>query len=137
MRPVTIAAAAVLLSAAVPASAQPTTRGPLEVTEAQSGRTINLRRGQALTVSVEACVGCPYDWRVNQLAPVLAQDPNTEVDHERRGAPDFVVGGSKTVQFHFTARRAGSGNLVLRYGSFVRRGDARGQRFARFRINVR
>jgi predicted secreted protein len=127
----TIIAAAFLAVIGTPALAQP---APVQVDEGASGRMVRLQRGQELVVSVSQCVGCAYRWTVAPLPRTLTALPTTEVDTNDRSGPEPVVGGGKTVMYHFRAARAGSGALSLTYRPF--RGRERG-RTIRYNVVVR
>lgn len=109
MKPLLIAAALFALPATAAA------QNPNEVTadQASNGRTITVRRGQYLTVSVQSCVGCPYGWRLTRLPANLSLADIQDVDRTDRSGPVPVVGGSKTVIFTFYVEATGRGQLQL------------------------
>ena len=122
MKAFVAAISALGIAASTPAFAQSNARAalaPVQVNETANGRTITLRRGQELVVSVEACVGCPYAWSVARRPQALTALATQEVDDTPRGGAEPMVGGSKTVKYRFRAARAGRGSLQLAYRPFT------------------
>jgi inhibitor of cysteine peptidase len=93
----------------VPALALASTAAHLS--ERDNGRTVTLRQGSELTVSLRQNVTTGYSWRVISAGePVIVQvgEPTFVPDSELHGA-----GG--TVTFRFRAAEAGTASLKLAY----------------------
>jgi predicted secreted protein len=134
MKALVVVISALGIAAARPALAQPRASAalaPVQVDEKANGRTITLRRGQELVVSVEACVGCPYGWSVARQPQALTALAAQEVDDTPRGGAQPIV-GAKTIKYRFRAARAGRGSLQLAYRPFT--GGNRGGRTLRINI---
>lgn len=145
MKKLLIAAAALGAIIAAPAAAQNRDRGGdrnrdgdrdvVSVTQSDTARPVIVRDGQRLVVSVQACVGCPYAWALTRLPTNLALTGISEVSRPNRPGQPPIVGGSKTVEFHFSVLSRGTGALELRNRSFVR-GNRDGQS-ARYNVVTR
>jgi len=134
MKMLIIAAAAFSLAAPAAAVAQ-SRAAVVAVDEGANGRTIRLRRGQELVVSVQACVACPYAWAVAARPRVLTGLGTQEVDMTPRGGATPMVGGNKIVKYRFRAVRAGRGTLQLANRPFT--GGAGDGRTLRINVLVR
>lgn len=134
MKKLLIAAAAIAAFAA-PSVAQENDPNLVTINASDTGRTVTLRAGQRLSVSVEACVGCPYGWALTRLPANLSLTGIEQFDRNDRSGPNPIVGGNKTVTFHFRVEGAGRGNLELRNTPFVR--GARNGETARYTIVTR
>jgi hypothetical protein len=116
-----------------PALAQDRDPNLVRADASSNGRTVTLRRGQRLSVSVEACVGCGYGWRLTRLPPNLSLAGMNEVDTNDRSGPNPVVGGGKTMVYNFYVEGAGRGQLILENRQFQ---GPRGAGAQTVRINV-
>lgn len=98
-----------------------------------NGRTVIVRRNQYLTVTVDACVGCPYGWRLVRLPANLSLSGMQDIDRNVRDGPEPFVGGNKEVAFTFYVEGAGRGQLVLENRRFQGGRDRHG---STLRINI-
>lgn len=108
MKPLIIAAALLALPAAAAAQTN-----EVRADASANGRTITVRSGQYLTVSVNACVGCPYGWRLTRLPTNMSLSGIQNIDTNDRSGDEPVVGGSKTVEYTFLVEGNGRGTLRL------------------------
>ena len=91
------------------------------VTQADDGRSLNLRRGEPLRVVLPDTAGTGYSWEIESVDRRLLrlegqstwQDPGP-APSGRKGAVG-LVGGPLQVSFLFRAVAAGRGELLLRH----------------------
>jgi predicted secreted protein len=96
-----------------PVAAQGQDTNQVRADESSNNRTITLRRGQYLQVSVQACVGCGYGWRLMRLPTNLSLSSMEDIDATDRRGPEPVVGGAKTIVYTFLVESPGRGALQL------------------------
>ena len=92
------------------------------VTQADDGRSLNLRRGERLQVVLGDTAGTGYSWEIESLDRRLLrfegqrtrQDPGPPPPPGFKG-PVGLVGGPLQVSFLFRAVAGGEGELVLRH----------------------
>lgn len=92
------------------------------VTEAQDGRSLNLRRGELLQIVLGETAGTGYSWQIESVDRRLMrpegqsiwQDPGPPPPPGSQG-PQGLVGGPQQVSFLFRAFSSGEGELVLRH----------------------
>ena len=122
--------AAAILALPASASAQ---GNEVRADASSNGRVITVRRNQYLTVTVDACVGCPYGWRLMRMPANLSLAGMRDVDTTNRGGPNPIVGGGKKVVYTFLVESAGRGQLVLENRRFQ---GPRDREAEMLRINV-
>ncbi|MEB3200385.1 MAG: protease inhibitor I42 family protein [Synechococcaceae cyanobacterium] len=105
-------------SAPLPAAAASPADTPadtLTVSEADSGRTLNLRRGEQLRVVLSDSAGTGYSWEIERLgAQLKLLQRQSRQDPGPPGSPG-LVGGPLQVTFLFRAEAAGETRLELRH----------------------
>ena len=104
--------ALLLIGSLLLASCRP--RAPVQLTAADVGRSIDLRLGQEIEVSLQANPTTGYRWEMVQAAPAVLDVLSGQTYAPAPSAPR-VVGGGGTVTWRFRAARAGHDSLQLVY----------------------
>ena len=93
------------------------------LTEADNGRTVYLRLGEGVRVTLPENATTGYRWAIDRLDQDVVEEAGSEA-HPSRGA----IGSGGNVTFEFTAKKAGSSEIALKYwrhfegdGSIVKR----------------
>ncbi len=102
---VALLALVLAISGGAPVSAE------MALTEKDDGRTITVKRGDALTVRLPVSLGTGYGWsRIDADEALVAEEPRVE------SSTTSLPGGSEIEVFRFTARKVGRTAIALRYG---------------------
>jgi len=101
------------------------------LTEADNERTVGLRVGESvrLTLSENATTG--YRWAIDRLDRDVVEEAGSEA-HPSRGP----MGSAGQVSFDFRAKQAGSSEIALKYWRHFE-GDASIVKRFRFRLDVK
>lgn len=101
------------------------------LTEADNERTIDLRVGESvrLTLSENATTG--YRWAIDRIDRDVVAEAGSEA-HPSGGA----IGSAGNVMFDFTAKKAGSGEVALKYWRHFEGDGSIAKRFS-VRINAK
>lgn len=93
------------------------------LTEADNGRTVDLRVGDSIRLSLSENATTGYRWAIERLDRDVVEEIGSQ-PHPSRGA----IGASSNVTFDFMTKKAGSGEVALKYwrhfegdGSIVKR----------------
>ncbi len=101
-----------LLAGLMLVSCQPP--APLQLTQDDLGKHIDLRLGQEIELRLDANPTTGYRWQVVQAAPAVLDTLAGEMYLPASAAPG-VAGGGGTVTWRFRATRVGRDNLQLVY----------------------
>lgn len=84
------------------------------LTESDNGKEVSVKKGQMITVRLEANPTTGYGWEVSEIDPqVLTQ--NGEKTYEQASQSKNLVGGGGWETFTFTAQQTGETTLKLIY----------------------
>jgi inhibitor of cysteine peptidase len=93
------------------------------LTEADNGRTVDLRVGEGVRVTLPENATTGYRWAIDRLDRDAVEEAGSDA-HPSRDA----IGSAGNVTFDFTAKKAGSSEIALKYwrhfegdGSIVKR----------------
>jgi inhibitor of cysteine peptidase len=100
------------------------------LTEADNERTVDLRVGESVRLTLPENATTGYRWALDRLDRDVVEEAGSE-PHPSRGA----IGSGGNVTFDFTAKKAGSGEVALKYWRHFE-GDASIVRRFSFRLNV-
>ena len=98
------------------------------LTEADNGRTVDLRVGESVRLTLPENATTGYRWTVDHFDREVV-DPAGSEPHYAGGA----VGSAGNVTFDFTAKKAGRGEVALKYW---RHFEGEGSVVKRFRIRL-
>lgn len=122
-----------LLALALPAQAGAAAPRPLKLDEGDSGRTVTIRQGQEVRISLEVCYSCGYSWHTVR-APSTAILRRLPQRSSGGSCGPGCAGGTAVTTFRYRGRARGSTRLAL--GSFPPAADLPEQTF-RLRVRVR
>jgi inhibitor of cysteine peptidase len=117
-----------LTSAVLPATEKARTMQSL--TEADNDKTVDLRVGETVRVSLPENATTGYRWAIDRLDRDVVEEAGSE-PHPSGGA----IGSGGNVTFDFTAKKAGSGEVALKYWRHFEGDGSVVKRFS-FRLNV-
>lgn len=100
------------------------------LTEADNGRTVDLRAGESVRLTLPENATTGYRWAIDRLDRDVVEEAGSEA-HPSRGA----VGSAGNVTFDFKAKKAGSGEVALKYWRHFEGEGSVVKRF-RFRLNA-
>src|SRR5215475_4425280 len=103
----------------------------LSLTEADNGRTVDVRQGEAFQISLPENASTGYRWAIDLVDGEFVEPSSTEPRY-----PAGRVGASGEVSFVFRGKKGGTGEIVLKHW---RHWEGDSSVTARFRIllNVR
>ena len=101
------------------------------LTEADNGRTVDLRVGESVRLTLPENATTGYRWTVDHLDREVV-DPAGSEPHYAGGA----VGSAGQVTFDFKAKKAGSGEVALKYWRHFEGDGSIAKRFS-VRINAK
>lgn len=108
--------AAVLAATAAPGMPAISVTREVVATEAQGGRTIRLRSGDRLRLTLPSNGTTGFSWRVARMPANLRRIADSvEAPAERAGVPSGLVGAEGRQVLIFDVRRPDSGVLRLQY----------------------
>lgn len=99
------------------------------LTEADNGRLIDLRIGEAVRVTLPENATTGYRWEIDRL------DGMVEAEGSEARYPGGRVGAGGEVTFAFKAVKAGKGDIALKYWRHFEGPSSIVKRFG-FRLNV-
>jgi inhibitor of cysteine peptidase len=100
------------------------------LTEADSERTVDLRVGESVRLTLPENATTGYRWALDRLDRDVVEEAGSE-PHPSGGA----IGSGGNVTFDFTAKKAGSGEVALKYWRHFEGDGSVVKRFS-FRLNV-
>ena len=100
------------------------------LTEADNGRTVDLRVGESVRLTLPENATTGYRWAIDRLDRDVVEEAGSE-PHPSGGA----IGSGSNVTFDFTAKKAGSGEVALKYWRHFEGDGSVVKRFS-FRLNV-
>lgn len=100
------------------------------LTEADNERTVDLRVGESVQLTLPENATTGYRWAIDRLDRDVVEEAGSE-PHPSRGA----IGSGGNVTFDFTAKKAGSGEVALKYWRHFEGDGSIVRRFS-FRLNV-
>jgi inhibitor of cysteine peptidase len=100
------------------------------LTEADNERTVDLRVGESVRLTLPENATTGYRWAIDRLDRDVVEEAGSE-PHPSRGA----IGSGGNVTFDFTAKKAGSGEVALKYWRHFEGDGSVVKRFS-FRLNV-
>jgi inhibitor of cysteine peptidase len=100
------------------------------LTEADNERTVDLRVGESVRLTLPENATTGYRWAVDRLDRDVVEEAGSE-PQPSRGA----IGSGGNVTFDFTAKKAGSGEVALKYWRHFEGDGSVVKRFS-FRLNV-
>ena len=123
---------AILLLHVSGAVAAETGKGHLmqSLTEADNERTVDLRVGEGVRLTLPENATTGYRWAIDRLDRDVVEEAGSEA-HPSGGA----IGSAGKVTFDFTAKKAGSSEVALKYWRHFE-GDASIVKRFRFRLNA-
>lgn len=101
------------------------------LTEADNERTVELRVGEGVRLTLPENATTGYRWAIDRLDRDVVEEAGSE-PHPSRGA----IGSAGNVTFDFTARKAGSSEIALKYWRHFE-GDASIVKRFSFRLNAK
>jgi len=101
------------------------------LTEADNGRTVDLRVGETVEVKLPENATAGYRWAIDRLDPGIVAAKESKPDY-----PSDQVGSAGKAQFAFKAIKAGSGEVLLKYWRHFE-GDASVTQRFRVRLNAK
>lgn len=101
------------------------------LTEADNERTVELRVGESVRLTLPENATTGYRWAIDRLDRDVVEEAGSKA-HPSGGA----IGSAGNVTFDFTAKKAGSGEVALKYWRHFE-GDASIVRRFSFRLNAR
>jgi inhibitor of cysteine peptidase len=101
------------------------------LTEADDGRTVDLRVGETVDVTLSQNAAAGYRWAIDRLDPGVV-----EANESRPSQPQGQVGSQGRETFTFKATKAGSGEVLLKYWRHFE-GDASVKQRFRLRLNAK
>ena len=103
----------------------------LSLTEADNGRTVELRAGDTLRISLPENASGGYRWAVDRVDGEFIKAAGSQPHYS-----SDAVGSGGLMTFTFEAKKAGSGEIALKnWRDFE--GDASVQRRFRLRVDVK
>jgi inhibitor of cysteine peptidase len=100
------------------------------LTEADNERTVDLRVGESVRLTLPENATTGYRWAIDRLDRDVVEEAGSE-PHPSGGA----IGSGGNVTFDFTAKKAGSGEVALKYWRHFEGDGSVVKRFS-FRLNV-
>ena len=100
------------------------------LTEADNERTVELRVGASVRLTLPENATTGYRWAIDRLDRDVVEEAGSEA-HPSGGA----IGSAGNVSFDFRAKKAGSGEVALKYWRHFE-GDASIVKRFRFRLNA-
>ena len=101
------------------------------LTEADNGRTVDLRVGETVDVTLPENATTGYRWAVDRLDPGIV-----EANESKARYPSDRTGSAGEATFSFKASEAGSGDVSLKYWRHFEGDSSITQRF-RIRLNAK
>ena len=101
------------------------------LTEADNERTVDLRVGESVRLTLPENATTGYRWAIDRIDRDVVEEAGSEA-HPSRGA----IGSGGNVTFDFTAKKAGSGEVALKYWRHFEGDRSIAKRFS-VRINAR
>lgn len=101
------------------------------LTEADDGRTVDLRVGETVEVTLSENATSGYRWAIERLDPGIVEVKESKPDY-----PKDQVGSAGRAPFAFKATKAGSGEVLLKYWRHFE-GDASVKQRFRLRLNAK
>jgi inhibitor of cysteine peptidase len=101
------------------------------LTEADNERTVDLRVGESVRLTLPENATTGYRWAIDRLDRDVVAEAGSEA-HPSRGA----IGAGGNVTFDFTAKKAGSSEIALKYWRHFEGDGSIVKRF-RFRLDVK
>ena len=101
------------------------------LTEADSGRTVDLRAGEIVEVTLPENATTGYRWAIDRLDPGIV-----EANEARPHYPSGPVGSGGTVTFAFKSTGPGSGEVSLKHWRHFE-GEASVTKRFRIRMNAK
>jgi inhibitor of cysteine peptidase len=101
------------------------------LTEADDGRTVDLRVGETVEVTLSQNASAGYRWAIERLDPGIVEANESKSSH-----PQGQVGSAGRETFTFKATRPGSGEVLLKYWRHFEGDSSITQRF-RMRMNAK
>ena len=101
------------------------------LTEADSGRTVDVRVGETVSVTLPENATSGYRWAIDNLDPGIAEANEAKPDY-----PVGAMGSGGAVSFAFKCTKPGSGEVSLKYWRHFE-GDASIAKRFRFRLNAK
>jgi inhibitor of cysteine peptidase len=101
------------------------------LTEADNERTVDLRVGERVRLTLPENATTGYRWAIDRLDRDVVEEAGSEA-HPSGGA----IGSAGNVTFDFTAKKAGSGEVALKYWRHFEGDGSIAKRFS-VRINAR
>ena len=99
------------------------------LTEADDGRSVDLRVGETVGVTLPENATTGYRWAIDRIDPGIV-----EANEAKPRYPSDQTGSAGRVTFAFKATKAGSGEVVLKYWRHFE-GDASVTKRFRIRLN--
>jgi inhibitor of cysteine peptidase len=90
---------------------KPATPDPINLTAADAGKTIELKSGDTLLVTLEGNLTTGYNWVMSPQDPAVLQqvgEPEVKADSDKLGSPGLIT-------LKFKAATTGQTNLRLEY----------------------
>ena len=100
------------------------------ITSADAGRSVTIRVGETLTVSLPENATTGYRWAVDHVDPAVLELRPSQASYGAQG-----VGASGTIQLELIGRKAGETDVALKYWRHWEGEDSVIERF-RFRAVV-
>ncbi len=101
------------------------------LTEADDGRTVDVRVGETVEVTLPENATAGYRWAIDRLDPGIVEVKQSKPDY-----PSDQVGSAGRAPFVFKAAKAGSGEVLLKYWRHFEGDSSITQRF-RLRLNAK
>jgi inhibitor of cysteine peptidase len=101
------------------------------LTEADNGRTVEVRAGEAVSVTLPENATSGYRWTIDSLDPGIVEASEATPHY-----PSGSVGGGGTVTFSFKSAKPGNGEVSLKYWRHFE-GDASITKRFRVRLNAK
>jgi inhibitor of cysteine peptidase len=101
------------------------------LTEADNERTVDLRVGESVRLTLPENATTGYRWAIDRLDRDVVEEAGSEA-HPSGGA----IGSAGNVTFDFTAKKAGSSEIALKYWRHFE-GDASIVKRFSFRLNAK
>ena len=101
------------------------------LTEADNERTVDLRVGESVRLTLPENATTGYRWAIDRFDRDVVEAAGSE-PHPIRAAP---IGSAGNVTFDFTAKKAGSGEVALKYWRHFEGEGSVVKRFS-FRLNA-
>jgi inhibitor of cysteine peptidase len=101
------------------------------LTEADNERTVDLRVGESVRLTLPENATTGYRWAIDRLDRDVVEEAGSEA-HPSGGA----IGSAGQVSFDFRAKQAGSGEVALKYWRHFEGDRSIVKRF-RFRLNAK